>query len=299
MAFSGPQVQSELILGGYAIYVSTERPIVLSVNGVLAAKPFIAIVPPYTKHRLQTTHDVRSILVEAETVSSRLLEDERFHTGGPEARAWAGRIEESFQRCLSCADECEAKSFDLFFFGERLPRRQLDGRVALAAERLCAAPDASASELTAIARSVALSPSRLRHLFREQVGVTIRRFRAWKRLRNTMQIALLEPNILKVAMAAGYADATHLCHATRLFFGKQPSSVCAHWRRELRAVRESGICATLDPGSVVAIDSRNDSGTESTRVRLAIPSSHARSGLGRRRNSVAAGHDRERRTRVY
>lgn len=235
MAFVGPQVQSELILGGYVIYASTGQPLRLMIDDVESEKSFLAIVPPYTKHSLTAAHEhVRSILIEAETVSPDLLRDPRFVSGGSEARSLATRIEKSFQSWKPTgAYNQETDAFDLFWFGERLPPRELEKRVSLVANRIRVAPDAAENDTSAIAKSVALSPSRLRHLFCEQVGVPIRRFRAWKRLRNVIRIAFEEPNILKVAMAAGYADATHLCHSVRLYFGEQPTFVCAHWRREL------------------------------------------------------------------
>jgi len=107
----------------------------------------------------------------------------------------------------------------------------MDPRVARVAQRVAQAPDEPENETTALARAVGLSPSRLRHLFCEDVGAPIRTFRAWKRLRNAIQHALQEPNLLQLAMAAGYADATHLCHSVKTFFGEPPTFVYTHWRR--------------------------------------------------------------------
>ncbi len=141
------------------------------------------------------------------------------------------QIVNSFQCWQTSANSEETSSFDLFFFGERLPYRKLDRRIAVAAHRIRTTTEGHESKTSAIARDVALSPSRLRHMFSEQVGAPMRSFRYWKRLRNAIQIALQKSNILELAMAAGYADSTHLCHAVKLYFGVQPSFVCSHWRR--------------------------------------------------------------------
>jgi AraC-like DNA-binding protein len=230
MAFGGPQVQLEQFLGGYVMYISVARPFLLTIDNVWSERRFVAVVPPYTKHRVAGPRSLRSILVEAETVPPSLLQDERVRLGGKRAAAWAARIEEGFQRWQAGAYDPDRDSFDLFFFGERLPYRNLDKRVALAVDHIRSSTDGWQTTTSAIAKDVTLSPSRLRHLFCEQVGVPIRSFRAWKRFRNAIQIALQESNILKLAMAAGYADATHFCHSMKLYCGEQPTWVCAHWR---------------------------------------------------------------------
>lgn len=267
MASFGPQVSSELILGGYVIYSSVQQPFRLMIDNVVYEKTFVAVVPPYVKHSLRSSHEhVRSTLIEAETVAPSLLQDQCFVNGGPEARGLAQRIEKGFQRWQPMgAYNYDNDAFDLFWFGETLPRRELDKRVAIAVERIRTAPDAPDNETSALAKSVALSPSRLRHLFCEQVGVPIRRYRAWKRLRNVIRIAFDEPNILKVAMAAGYADAAHLCHSVRLYFGEQPTFVCARWRRELcspetwprieRNLKQSKLAAASTRGTSVRLSS--------------------------------------------
>lgn len=230
MAYSGPQVQSDVILGGYTIYASTEQPFPIIIDNVYTEKNFLTIVPPYTKHSLGDTHNVRSILVEAESASPEILYDDRFHSGEYRAREWAEQIEGSFQRWQTGTFNHETNSFDMFFLGEKLPPRKLDKRVDLAVNRVRVSPDGLDSDISAIAEDVSLSPSRLRHLFREQIGVPIRSFRSWKRIRNAIQLALQEPNILELAMAAGYADSTHLCHSAKFHFGKQPKFMCSIWR---------------------------------------------------------------------
>ena len=231
MAFGGPQVTSELVLGGYVIYVSMDEPFFLTIDRTCSRRAFLAIVPPYAKHSVTGPRNLRSILIEAETVSPDFLRDRRFVRGGCEARSWAMKIEDSFQRWQTSANDEDTGSFDLFFFRERLPYRKLDKRMAIAAGRVRTAPDGRDSTTFALAKDAALSPSRFRHMFSDQIGVPIRSFRAWKRLRNAIQISHQNSNILQLAMAAGYADATHLCHAVRLYFGEQPSFVCSHWRR--------------------------------------------------------------------
>ena len=228
MAFGGPQVPSNLLLGGYVIYSCVDGPFELTIEGVCTTRRFAAIVPPYTKHSVVGPASLRSILVEAETVAPEIVDDERFN--GESARDLAQRIDTGFIRWKEGKFNSQRDSFDLFFFGERLQRRQLDARVVHVLNCISNTKDGSPSEIGAMASDVALSPSRLRHLFCEQVGVSIRSYRAWKRLRNAICLALEESNLLQLAMAAGYADSTHLCHSVKLYFGEQPTFVWTHWR---------------------------------------------------------------------
>jgi AraC-like DNA-binding protein len=230
MAFGGPQVPSELLLGGYVVYAAVEGRFSVAMNGVASEHEGLLVVPPFCKHSVKGPPGLRSILVEAETVSPDLLQDPRLRPGSAKGRAWARRIDEAFRLWQAGALDDYKGSIDLFFFGERLPRREMEDRVAAVAERIAQGPDEPENATAVLARAVGLSPSRLRHLFCEQVGAPIRTYRAWKRLRNAIHHALLEPNLLQLAMAAGYADATHLCHSVKTFFGEPPTFVYSHWR---------------------------------------------------------------------
>jgi AraC-like DNA-binding protein len=78
-----------------------------------------------------------------------------------------------------------------------------------------------------LAQSVHLSPSRLRHLFRENVGVPIRRFVVWSRLRDVIRNALNGASLTESAHAAGFSDASHMSNTFRQMFGFAPSALFA------------------------------------------------------------------------
>ncbi len=231
LVYSGPPARGEITLGGYAIYVCTGRPIGVTIGKTTTETLSFAIVPPFTRHTVHSGARVRIILAETESVSPELLKDERFQGGTDSSRAWASQIEDAFKRWESAPATAEIPSIDMFFLGERLPPRRLDDRIRRAVDVIRDAPSSRSSRTPTIAKEVSLSPSRLRHLFGEQVDVPIRRYRAWKRLRNSIQIASQEPNLLTLAMAAGYADASHMCNSMKLYLGEQPSFIRAHWRK--------------------------------------------------------------------
>ena len=79
--------------------------------------------------------------------------------------------------------------------------------------------------MTELAEYVNLSPTRLVHLFKEEVGVPIRRFRQWHRMRVVAALIAKGDTLTDAALGAGFADSSHFSRAFRNMFGITPSSV--------------------------------------------------------------------------
>jgi len=73
-----------------------------------------------------------------------------------------------------------------------------------------------------------LSPDRFMHLFREQVGLSFRRYQLGLRLRAALQEMRDEKSLTDLAHKVGFADAAHLTRTARLMLGHAPSSLFAH-----------------------------------------------------------------------
>ena len=89
-----------------------------------------------------------------------------------------------------------------------------------------------AVRLPDLAAEVALSPDRLRHLFSAQLGISIRSYRSWARIRRAVTLLTRSGSLTEVAHEAGFADAAHLSNAFRDMFGTTLSEL-AHSRIEL------------------------------------------------------------------
>lgn len=74
-----------------------------------------------------------------------------------------------------------------------------------------------------LAAGVHISPSRLIHLFREQVGIPIRRFTVWARLRQVVRLAVDGATLTAAAHDSGFSDAAHMSNTFRQMFGFAPS----------------------------------------------------------------------------
>ncbi len=81
--------------------------------------------------------------------------------------------------------------------------------------------------LAALAEAAALSPSRLQHLFQDQTGVPLRRFRIWIRFRHALERIAAGASLTTAAFDAGFASSTHFSHAFKAMFGVSPASVLA------------------------------------------------------------------------
>jgi AraC-like DNA-binding protein len=103
------------------------------------------------------------------------------------------------------------------------PARPVDLRVERARTLLRAAPSRRLP-LAELAAAVALSPSRLAHVLRPRLGLPIRRYLLWLRLRDALRELVGGSTITEAAHAAGFADASHLDRTFRRMLGFTPSA---------------------------------------------------------------------------
>jgi AraC-like DNA-binding protein len=73
-----------------------------------------------------------------------------------------------------------------------------------------------------LAAAVGLSPSRVTHLFRDQVGIPLRTYRRWVRFLIAAEAPRDAASLTDAAHRAGFADVAHLHRTFRHHFGLQP-----------------------------------------------------------------------------
>ena len=113
---------------------------------------------------------------------------------------------------------------DRLLLGQPLPARVLDPRIEAVVERVRSDP-ALAWQAADAAAHCGLSASRFMHLFKAEVGVGWRAFRAWKRARGLLNCVHSGENLTQLALTLGYPDATHFSHAIRHVTGLRPSDI--------------------------------------------------------------------------
>lgn len=77
--------------------------------------------------------------------------------------------------------------------------------------------------IASLATCVHLSPSRFRHLWRLEMGMSVQSYLRWKRLWSAMSISAHGASLTEAAHAAGFADSAHLTRVFHATFGMQPS----------------------------------------------------------------------------
>lgn len=102
-----------------------------------------------------------------------------------------------------------------------LPRRSR-GRLWATLACIDANPDAF-SGLSEAAAHAGLSPSRFRHVLRDETGLTFRAFRRWRRFAAVAVALQGGASLTEAALAAGFAGSAHFSTAFSDLFGLAPS----------------------------------------------------------------------------
>lgn len=101
------------------------------------------------------------------------------------------------------------------------PGRQTDPRVLASIEAMLGKnPAASLPEL---ARQRGISPSRFRHLFREETGITFSGYRLWLKMRGAVLELAKDTDLGRAALNGGFADQSHFNRIVRRSFGFTPT----------------------------------------------------------------------------
>lgn len=134
-------------------------------------------------------------------------------------------LQNGWESAFSCRDAFAlTENLLQTLFQARKTETDFDSRIARALEILKNAPDNLISA-EAVAAEINLSPSRFAHLFRAQVGLPVRRYLLWTRLRNAVQMLGAGESLTTTAHAAGFADSAHLTRTFRQMFGLAPSEI--------------------------------------------------------------------------
>lgn len=102
------------------------------------------------------------------------------------------------------------------------PCRKLDPRISKVLVAIRGSDDLRIS-LEAAAQLVHLSPGRLAHLFREEVGLPFRRYMLWRKVTRAMLSMGRERTLAAAAQHGDFADSAHLTRTFYRMFGMKPS----------------------------------------------------------------------------
>lgn len=106
----------------------------------------------------------------------------------------------------------------------------MDARISAALNFLRDSPQQYDS-IESLADKVHLSPSRLAHLFKSEVGVPVRRYVLWMKMRRALDLAIAGNSLTTAALSAGFADSAHLSRTVRSMMGIAPEFLFRHRER--------------------------------------------------------------------
>ena len=105
-------------------------------------------------------------------------------------------------------------------------QRTIDPRIAAAARRIREDP-ATTVPSSELAAEAGLSESRFLHLFRDELGTSLRRYRIWVRLVHAGTAIAAGANMTEAAMKSGFASPSHLSDRFKTTFGLSASRLLA------------------------------------------------------------------------
>lgn len=105
--------------------------------------------------------------------------------------------------------------------------KNLDSRVIKVKEMIDSAEFLEEIRLSEISNEISLSESRMLHLFKEQVGVPLRKYILWKKLRRAISsfASNKKMKLTDIALGAGFSDSAHLSKVIKASFGLSPSEI--------------------------------------------------------------------------
>ncbi|TGL65711.1 helix-turn-helix domain-containing protein [Leptospira sarikeiensis] len=141
-----------------------------------------------------------------------------------------GELGEKFQsisnKLYQCSENPEEQKSYLYELDSLLPPKFVpnatDPRIYSVTKKISEnlLENLSSSELAGLA---GLSVSRLEHLFKELVGISITEFRNWQRLKNATLAISQGENLTDAAHAAGFYDSAHYANSFKKAYGFFPS----------------------------------------------------------------------------
>jgi AraC-like DNA-binding protein len=141
-----------------------------------------------------------------------------------------GAIDAHTMQQLGCG---QLDSTDLFRLTTTLPRAisgyqpvtiNLDMRAMHVAQKVKKELPLTRS-VAELASDVGLSADRLSHLFSAKLGIPIKSYILWSRMRRAVQLIAQGAPLSAVAYDAGFSDSAHLTRTIRQFFGLTPSFI--------------------------------------------------------------------------
>lgn len=216
--YAGPSLNLEPHSGSvWCFAVGIDGPLAVTTPDGATSEGTSLLIPPRLTHHLTclgaglVSCYLEPTSVRAESCRSRMTD-------------WRGEIglthtAEPQLTITPCDDESACRWLDLAALAAQ---RDIDPRIAAAAHRIRTDP-ATAVSSQELAIEAGLSESRFGHLFRDEMGTSLRRYRIWVRLVHAGTAIAGGANLTEAAMKSGFASPSHLADRFKSTFGLSAS----------------------------------------------------------------------------
>jgi len=175
------------------------------------------LVLPDQLHQTTTTGETTFVFIEPESDLAKVILTTFNST-------------QSIQSIEGSISEVDRKAFAGGGIPTSLPKtikyvNLIDDRVQRATDFIRSHITTHEFNLEMLAEMACLSTSRFTHLFKDQVGIPLRPFILWCRMRVAVTSVLAGMTITQAAYEAGFSDTAHLSRTFMDMFGVNPSAV--------------------------------------------------------------------------
>jgi AraC-like DNA-binding protein len=220
--YAGPSLNLAPHSGSvWCLAVGIDGPLTVTTPDGTTREGDSVLIPPRLTHQLTCLgRGLVSCYLEPTSVRA---DASRHKFGEWSGDVGVGHVDEERLQFTPIDDESASHWLDL---AAPAADRRIDPRIAQSARRISADPAATipARELAADA---GLSESRFLHLFRDDLGTSLRRYRQWARLTRAGTAIAAGNNLTEAAMKAGFASPSHLADRFKTTFGLSASQLLA------------------------------------------------------------------------
>ncbi len=179
-----------------------------------------AVIPPRLIHGHSASSHAAVLFLDGDDPASRELS----RTAEPRCETWRrDTLPVSIPRDPAPED---ARALIASMLSAAVDLRERPGPRHPAARRMCMYLDgngAGEGDLASLSHEAGLSPRQMRHAFGRDVGLPMRAYRRWKRLRRAIAAVEEGASLSAAAASAGFADSAHLSRVFREQFGMTPT----------------------------------------------------------------------------
>ena len=212
--YAGPSLSLAPHSGSvWCLAVGIDGPLSVATEDGATRAAYSVLIPPRLTHQL-TCHGTGLVSCYLEPTS------ERADAGRHKFDEWqrdvgVRHVDEARLQFTPADDESASHWLDL---AAPAAQRRIDPRIAAAARAIRDDPAATIPSRE-LALDAGLSESRFLHLFRDELGTSLRRYRMWVRLTHAGAAIAAGDNLTTAAMKAGFASPSHLADRFKTTFG--------------------------------------------------------------------------------